>query len=211
MSFVTAIGLFLEACPGPPLAQAGLRIAALQPVKGIPELGPKAPAAASDRGEPAAGPYLSSAQQVGKRLKCRAEYLARAAGKHGYSFSRALRWMRFLHAMALLAEGCRVETVANRLGFSDIAGWSRFTKRLVGRSRSQLPVVPLELWVRKAVDDVFFGVPACVAPRGGGERSENDNKKDRFDIAGGVLRAHLARTGGNAAGPHPSRQGEEAR
>ena len=210
MSFVTAIGLFLEACPGPPLAQAGLRIAALQPVKGIPGLGGKAPAA-SERGESDADSYLSSARQIGDRLECRAEYLCRAAGKHGYSFTRALRWMRFLHAMALLAEGCRVETVAYRLGFSDIAGWSRFTKRLVGRSRSQLPVVPLELWVRKAMDDVFFGVPACVAPRGGGERGENDNKKDRFDIAGGVLRAHLARTGGNAAGPHPSRQGEEAR
>ena len=35
VSFVTAIGPFLKACPGPPLAQAGLRIAALQPVKGI--------------------------------------------------------------------------------------------------------------------------------------------------------------------------------
>lgn len=79
--------------------------------------------------------------------------------------------------MALLAEGCRVETLAYRLGFSDIAGWSRFTKRLVGRSRNQLPVVPLDFWVRKAVDDVFFGVPACGAVRSGKERGENYNKK----------------------------------
>ena len=169
MSFVTAIGPFLEACPGPPLAQAGLRIAALQPVKGIAGLDRRA-SVASEQGEADVDPYLSATPQVGKRLKCRAEYLARAAGKHGYSFARALRWIRFLHAMALLTEGCRVETVAYRLGFSDIAGWSRFTKRLVGRSRSQLPVVPLQLWVRKAMDDVFFGVPACVAPGGGGTK-----------------------------------------
>lgn len=70
-----------------------------------------------------------------------------------------------------------MEAVAYRLGFSDIAGWSRFTKRLVGRGRSQLPVVPLEIWVRKAVDDVFFGVPACGAPRGGERRGKNDNKR----------------------------------
>ena len=169
MSFVTAIGPFLEACTGPPLARAGLRIAALQPVKGIAGLDPKA-LVASERGEADVDPYLSSTPQIAKRLNCRAEYLTRSAGKHGYSFARALRWIRFLHAMALLADGCRVETVAYRLGFNDIAGWSRFTKRLVGRGRSQLPVVPLDLWARKAMDDVFFGVPACVAPGGGGTK-----------------------------------------
>ncbi len=167
MSFAEAIKSFLTACPGPPLAQAGLHMAALQAVKGISELDPKG-SAAFERGESDAGSYLWSARQIGDRLNCSAEYLTRAAGKRGYSFARALRWIRFLHAMALLAEECRVETVAYRLGFSDIAGWSRFTKRLVGRSPRQLPVVPLEIWVRKAVDDVFFGVPASREPRGGG-------------------------------------------
>lgn len=176
MSFVTAIDLFLEACPGPPLAQLGLRLAALQPVKGIPRLDPQG-SVASER-ESEAGPYLSSVRQIAKRLRCRPAYLSRSAGKHGYSFARALRWIRFLHAMALLTEGCRVETVAYRLGFSDIAGWSRFTKRLVGRSRKQLPVVPLDVWVRKAVTDVFFGVPAFGKVPGPENRGENDNKKD---------------------------------
>ena len=169
MSFVTAIGPFLEACSGPPLAQAGLRMAALQPVKGIPGLDSNV-SVASERGESDAGSYLWSARQIGDRLNCSAEYLTRAAGKHGYSFARALRWIRFLHGMALLAEECRVETVAYRLGFSDIAGWSRFTKRLVGRSPRQLPKVPLEIWIRKAVDDVFFGVPASREPRDGGTK-----------------------------------------
>ena len=176
MSFVNSIDLFLEACPGPPLAKQGLRPAALQPVKGISRLDSKV-SVASER-ESEAGPYLSSVRQIAKRVRCRPAYLSRSAGKHGYSFARALRWIRFLHAMALLAEGCRLETVAYRLGFSDIAGWSRFTKRLVGRSRKQLPVVPLDVWVRKAVDDVFFGVPAFGKVPGPEKRGENDNKKD---------------------------------
>lgn len=169
MSFTEAIKSFLTACPGPPMAQAGLHTAALQAVKGISELDPKG-SVTRELGESDAGSYLWSARRIGDRLNCSAEYLTRAAGKRGYSFARALRWIRFLHAMALLAEGCRVETVAHRLGFSDIAGWSRFTKRLVGRRPRQLPAVPLEIWVRKAVDDVFFGVPASREPRGGGTK-----------------------------------------
>ena len=175
MSFVNSIDLFLEACPGPPLAKQGLRLAALQPVKGISRLDSRVSGASELRGSDA-GPYLSSVRRVGKRVGCRPAYLSRSAGKHGYSFARALRWIRFLHAMALLTEGCRVETY--RLGFSDIAGWSRFTKRLVGRSRKQLPVVPLDVWVRKAVTDVFFGVPAFGKVPGPEKRGENDNKKD---------------------------------
>ena len=115
MSFAEAIKSFLTACPGPPLGQAGLHMAALQAVKGISELDPKG-SAASERGESDAGSYLWSARQIGDRLNCSAEYLTRAAGKRGYSFAKALRWIRFLHAMALLAEECRVETVAYRLG-----------------------------------------------------------------------------------------------
>ncbi|MDE2653481.1 MAG: AraC family transcriptional regulator [Gemmatimonadetes bacterium] len=169
MSFTEAINFFLAACPGPSMAQAGLHVAALQAVKGIPGLDPKG-SVTPERGESDAGSYLWSARQIGDRLNSSAEYLTRTAGKHGYSFARALRWIRFLHGMALLAEGCRVETVAYRLAFSDIAGWSRFTKRLVGRSPRQLPKVPLEIWIRKAVDDVFFGVPASREPRDGGTK-----------------------------------------
>ncbi len=179
-SFTETIGLFLDACPGPPLARTGIRIAAFQPVKGIPELyassyPDRPPVVRSQSGGGGGGGgedsfacthrYLASATQVARRMKCRPAYLSKAAGKHGYSFSRALRWVRFLHGMALLGDGHRVDTVAWRLGFNDVAGWSRFTTRLVGRSPSQLPVLPLALWVRKAVNDVYFGIPASTAVR----------------------------------------------
>lgn len=54
-------------------------------------------------------------------------------------------------------------------------------------------MVPLEIWVRKAVDDVFFGVPASLEPRGGGIKGGND-------ISVLLWGAHLAAPGGNAAG-----------
>ena len=175
MGFVEEISLFLDACPGPPLAKTGLRIAALQAVEGIPELQIQHTHDVDNRAglhtdnENWSGgrqvPYLSSVAGVAKRLRCRPAYLSRASTRHGYSFSRALRWIRLLHGMALLAEGIRVDTIALRLGFSDVSGWSRFTLRLVGRSPSQLPVMPLELWVRNAVDDVFFGISASTASR----------------------------------------------
>lgn len=85
MSFVNAIDLFLEACPGPPLAQLGLRLAALQPVKGIRGFDSKV-SVASER-ESDAGPYPSSVRQIAKRVRCRPAYLSRSAGKHGYSFA----------------------------------------------------------------------------------------------------------------------------
>ena len=44
----------------------------------------------------------------------------------------------------------RMAATPMRLGFSDLAGWSRFTRRLVGRTPSQLPNLPLDYWVRKA-------------------------------------------------------------
>ena len=34
--------------------------------------------------------------------------------------------------------------MVSRLGFNDIAGWSRFTNRLLGRSPRQIPLLPLE-------------------------------------------------------------------
>ena len=63
-----------------------------------------------------------------------------------------------------------METMVHRLGFGDVAGWSRFARRLVGRSPAQLPVVPLGFWVRKAVNDVYLGIPVSGAPRDGGRR-----------------------------------------
>ncbi len=174
--FPAAVRLFFEACPGPPMLRLGIRVAALQLVKGIPGLD------ASRRGSGSrdaarlslyeaneetrrsdADRYLCSVVAVAKRLKVRPGYLSETAVRHGFSYSRALRWIRYLHAATLLAEGHRLDTVARRLGFCDVAGWSRFTVRLLGRSPSQLPVLPLQWWVRKAVDDVFFGIPVAGA------------------------------------------------
>lgn len=107
--------------------------------------------------------YLGSVVAVGNRLNVRPGYLSETAVRHGFSYSKALRWIRYLHGVALLAQGLRLDDVAWRLGFCDVAGWSRFTKRLLGRSPSQLPTLPLEWWVRKAVDDVFFGIPVTGA------------------------------------------------
>lgn len=95
---------------------------------------------------------------IAKRLRVRPGYLSETAVRHGFSYSRALRWIRYLHGVALLAEGHRLNEVAWRLGFGDVAGWSKFVKALLGRNPSRLPALPLEWWVRKAVDDVFFGI-----------------------------------------------------
>ena len=102
------------------------------------------------------GSYLRKRTEIAELLGCRPAYLTEAALRHGYQYSTALRWIRFLHGMALRAAGVDALSLATRLGFSDVAGWSRFTKRLVGRTPSQLPNLPLEHWVMRAVDDVFF-------------------------------------------------------
>ena len=158
MSFRDAIGVLLNACPGPPMAIAGLHVAAFQVVKGIRDLCPEEPS--TGQSPPRNEPYLRSVVDIAKLIDCRPAYLSKAGSRFGYSFSRALRWIRFLHGIALLEEGARMEIVCHRLGFSDIAGWSRFTTRLVGRSAGQLPVLTLEHWARKAIDDVYFGLPA---------------------------------------------------
>ncbi|MDE2980215.1 MAG: hypothetical protein OXU74_03375 [Gemmatimonadota bacterium] len=162
MSFRAAVRVFLNACPGPPMAIVGLRFAAFQAVGGIRDLCPED--SSTGQSHPRNEPYLRSVIGIAERINCRPAYLSKAGARFGYSFSRALRWIRFLHGIALLEEGARMETVCDRLGFSDLAGWSRFTTRLVGRSAGQLPVLPLEHWVRKAIDDVYFGLPATGAP-----------------------------------------------
>lgn len=169
MTFIKTTSLLLDACPGPSLARGGLRIAALQPIIGIPELEPSENGGQGQE-QHVANPqwpwtdampqgYLSSIKQIADRLNCRPAYLSKSALRHGYSFSRALRWIRFLHAVTLLTAGCRTDTMVWRLGFSDIAGWSRFTNRLVGRSPRQIPLLPLDHWVRIAIDDIYFGLP----------------------------------------------------
>lgn len=202
--FADEMALFLQACPGPPAAKVGLTRVAFQKVRGIrglsrcqqPPTGPGPVPLSHDTvplGEEAEEEtvrYLRSVAEVAKSLHCRPAYLSRSALTHGYSYSRALRWIRFLHAMALQAEGFQTETLVRRLGFGDAGGWSRFTSRLVGRSPRQLPTLPLSLWVRKAVDDVFLGVPASGAiPRvavANNGRGRKDKKKGENDMAGKV-------------------------
>lgn len=186
MGFVETVALFLDACPGPPLARTGLGMAALQSVEGIPGLqtqrthGVDTRAGLNTGNENLVGgarhvPYLSSVAGVAKRLRCRPAYLSRASTRHGYSFSRALRWIRLLHGMALRAEGFRVDTVALRLGFSDVSGWSRFTKRLIGRPSGSIHctasahahLCPGRMTLHRLVPWVIWCVPllataACV-------------------------------------------------
>ncbi len=42
------------------------------------------------------------------------------------------------------------------LGFSDPAGWTRFTKALVGKTPRQIPRAPMEFWARMAIEDVYL-------------------------------------------------------
>ena len=163
--FYEEMEFFLSACPGPAVVTHGLRLVAFQKVRGIQGLessgkGNEAWAAAEHRrgSEQGAGDrgYLHRVVEIAKRVGCRRAYLSEAALRHGFQYSRAVRWIRFLHGMALRAEGVGALTLSMRLGFSDLAGWNRFTRRLVGRTPSQLPNVPLDYWVRRAVDDVFL-------------------------------------------------------
>lgn len=164
-SFDEEIRFFLNACPGPSVSRRGLYHAAFQRVRGIPgpdQSGPhdELPGGSERRrstGEGGGeGSYLRKVAEIAECVGCRPAYLTEAALRHGYRYSRALRWIRFLHGMALHARGVGGLTLAMRLGFSDVAGWTRFTRRLVGRTPSQLPNLPLDYWVRRAVDDVFL-------------------------------------------------------
>lgn len=164
-SFDEEIRFFLNACPGPAVARRGLHYAAFQRVHGIPgleqsgqhdELLRGSERGGGSRHGAGEGSYLRKVAEIADCVGCRPAYLTEAALRHGYQYSRALRWIRFLHGMALNTEGTSALALAMRLGFSDIAGWSRFTRRLMGRTPGQLPNLPFGYWVRRAVDDVFL-------------------------------------------------------
>ena len=162
-TFPEDVGPFLAACPGPALLAAGLRIAALQRVHGIPGLHVDKDIVNSINTISytpfEGGGYLRAVGDVAERLGCSPGYLSDAARRRGYHYSHALRWIRFLHFVTLKAEGCPTDQAAWRLGFADVAGLTRFTRALHGRTLSQLPVVPLSFWVRWAIEDVFLGPP----------------------------------------------------
>ena len=78
--FREAFALFLDACPGPPLAKAALYSAAFQTVEGL--AGPRSSkgrnGAAVWRGKsPAPEGYLRSVIGVAQRVKCRPAYLSK--------------------------------------------------------------------------------------------------------------------------------------
>ena len=159
-TFVETIRPFLTACPGPPLAAKGLRIAALQQVDGIPGLDgrDRAPHTHFSRDRRLAGEdrYLRTVREIAERVNWNPRSLSEAARRHGYRYSHALRWIRFLHFLALNAEGCGADQAAYRLGFHDVAGLTRSCRALHGRTLRQLPSVELSLWVRWGIEDVFL-------------------------------------------------------
>lgn len=203
-----ALAPYVRACPGPPLAVRGLTLCAYQP---IPDIGvgsavssgsapsggsrasggsgapggagavraPDAPAAARAPG--GSVHYLRSVAEVAAAMRCGAAPLSRAARRHGYSFSRAVRWVTFVHGVGLRRGGDSWERVAWRLRFSDAAGWTRFTTRLVGRTAAQLPHAPLDFWVWEAIRDVFL--ERADAPRSPHRPSRNDKHTSRHDNA----------------------------
>lgn len=155
--FVDEVRPFLSACPGPAAATRGLRVAALQRVEGISGLSTKTQNISVQNGSRGAGRgYIHTLRDVATVIDCQPEYLSAAARRRGYQYSHALRWIRFLHLMALKAEGYPTDRWVWPLGFSDAAGVTRFVKALHGRTLRQLPAVPLTFWIRRAIEDVFL-------------------------------------------------------
>ena len=156
-TFSEAVEPYLNACPGPALAERGLRLVAYQRIAGIPglELVPGG-GNESDQESKRHQTYLRSISDVAVGVHCDARYLSDAALRRGYSYSRALRWLRFLHALAMRDAGVPVLSLVRSLGFSDPSGWTRFTKALIGKAPRQIPRVSMGFWVRLAIEDVYL-------------------------------------------------------
>lgn len=160
--FLDVIEPFLAACPGPPLSEFGLRVMAGQRVKGIPGLESGEWMRANrvridDRRERylPREQYLRSVVDIAPLVNVRPGYLSEAALRKGYQYSRALRWIRFLHGLWLDREGHRNLRLAWKIGFCDPSGWTRFVAALTGSVPSRLPRRPLEDWVKAAIEDVY--------------------------------------------------------
>ena len=170
--FHEAIEYFIRACPGPLVAEQGLRIAAYQRIRGIVEL--KDGSAARRHGLDAERkPYVRSLRAVANELPVSAGSLSASARRRGYSYSKALRWIRFLHVIAMREEGVPALQAIWWAGFSDPSGWTRFVQTLVGKGPSQLPRVPLGFWVRWAVEAVYMSEDGTDLPA---EWDESDGK-----------------------------------
>lgn len=155
--FVEVIESFLVACPGPFVAAKGLRYMAYQRIEGIPSLDSVDMEGARPGERRALGRrrYSTSVVEIARQIRVRPGYLSQSAFRRGYQYSRALRWIRFLHGVALYEGGIRNDHLARRLGFSDPSGWTRFVRALIGAVPSKLPCLPLAAWVDRAIEDVY--------------------------------------------------------
>ena len=180
--FYEAVEPFLRACPGPAIAEKGLRMVALQWVPGISpqptvaeratpygsripgsrNYSPTRPGIQSDHSE--RQQPLRTVKDVAGALYCTPEHLSRSAHDRGYSYSLAVRWVRFLLGIELRKQGHGGKSIARRLGMPDPASWTRFVQRLIGRSPKQLPNLAVEEWAKEGIMRVFMvplrtGVP----------------------------------------------------
>ena len=175
-TFSEAVEPYLNACPGPALAERGLRLVAYQRIAGIPGLEIPGGIGRDDQVSNRHQAYLRSISDVAIRVHCEARYLSDAALRRGYSYSRALRWLRFLHALALRDAGTPVLSLVRSLGFSDSSGWNRFTKALIGKTPRQIPRASMEFWVRLAIEDVYLN---GAIRDGAGSRRQQDMRDDK--------------------------------
>lgn len=106
--------------------------------------------------KPIPKPPICSVKDVAKKLYCTPEHLSRVGRDRGYSYSLAVRWVRFLIGVALMKQDHGGKVIARRLGFSDAASWTRFVQRLIGKTPKQLPNLTLEEWAREGVVRVFL-------------------------------------------------------
>lgn len=97
------------------------------------------------------------------------EHLSRVAHDRGYSYSLAVRWVRFLLGIELRTQGRGGKAIARRLGMPDPASWTRFVQRLIGRTPKQLPNLTVEDWARVGVVRVYL-----VSLRVGSPLPDND-------------------------------------
>ncbi|MCY3548321.1 MAG: hypothetical protein F4Z31_16300 [Gemmatimonadetes bacterium] len=181
--YSTEINVFIDACPGPPMLRVALRVVALQYVEGIP--GPSSPDGKTHRDlnirdlpggcTTQNGTYVRTIARVAELLGCRPAYLSETALKNGFSLSLALRWIRLSHGMALQNAGVGITETTWRLGFSDRAGWHRFTVALVGKTPAQLPTVSVSFWAREAVRAVFLTTPKLRGMPVGKENMGDNN------------------------------------
>jgi AraC-like DNA-binding protein len=176
-AFPDVVDPYVRACPGPALAETGLRMVAYQRIAGIPGLElPTVGVLDSDGESGTRRIYLRSVVQVAARVNCSPTYLSEAARRRGYSYSKALRWLRLLHGLVLRDGGVPLPTMVWRLGFNDPAGWNRFTKRLIGRTPSQIPAAPMDFWVRMAIEHVYLNGQLRGGEGSRGRRNMPDDK-----------------------------------